>query len=66
MGFIWRLSRNIVFEAAYDFYNRKSEAGGGEILENRLMLTLGWGRGEPRRNRVAPHFGIESLPGGGT
>jgi hypothetical protein len=65
LGFVWRLSRNIVLEASYDFYNRKSDTTETKILENRLMLTLGWGRGEPRRNRVAPHFGIESLPGAG-
>jgi hypothetical protein len=65
LGFVWRLSRSIVLEANYDFYNRKSDAAGTEILENRLMLTLGWGRGEPRRSRVAPHFGVDSLPSGG-
>jgi hypothetical protein len=65
LGFVWRLSRSVVLEADYDFYNRKSDTTGGKILENRLMLTLGFGRGEPRRNRVAPHFGIESLPGAG-
>jgi hypothetical protein len=65
LGFSWRLSQNIVLEASYDFYNRKSGTGGGEINENRLLLTLGWGRGEPRRSRVAPTFGIESLPAAG-
>jgi hypothetical protein len=66
LGFVWRLSRSVVIEVAYDYYNRKSDAAGNRVLENRLMLTLGWGRGEPRRNRAAPEFGIESLPGAGT
>jgi hypothetical protein len=65
LGFVWRLSRNVVLEAAYDFYNRKSDTAETNIVENRMLLTLGWGRGEPRRTRVAPHFGIDSLPGAG-
>ena len=65
LGFVWRLSRNVVLEAAYDFYNRKSDTAETNIVENRMLLTLGWGRGEPRRTRVAPHFGVDSLQGAG-
>lgn len=65
MNFSWRLSRSLVVEASYDYYNRDSDDARTRVAENRLQLTLGWGRGEPRRARVAPHFGVESLPDAG-
>jgi hypothetical protein len=58
--FMWRLSRALTLEARYDFSNRSSDTPSSEYTENRLFLTIGYGRGEPRATRVAPTFGVDS------
>lgn len=61
IGLTWRLSRNLTMEATYDFSSRLRDAPTSEYKENRIMLTIGYGRGDPRRGRRPPTFGVDSL-----
>ena len=54
----WRLTRRVTFDLKYDFNKRTSDTA-PEYRENRLWLTLSFGRGEPRSGRVEPAFGID-------
>jgi hypothetical protein len=59
--FSWRLSRNLTLDVKYDFADRNSDAALTEYTENRLWLTIGFGRGDPRATRAAPTFGVDSM-----
>jgi hypothetical protein len=61
VSFSWRLSRNLTLDVDYDFSNRRSDAAATEYTENRLWLTIGFGRGDPRSTRVPPTFGVDSM-----
>jgi hypothetical protein len=58
-SFIWRLTRSLTLEAKYEYYDRNSDAAELTTTENRLLLSIGWGRGEPRATRSQPRFGID-------
>jgi hypothetical protein len=59
--FNWRLSRGISLRATYDYADRTSDVATGEYTENRFMISIGWGRGEPRSTRLPPTFGVDSV-----
>jgi hypothetical protein len=59
VSFSWRLSRNFTFDVQYDYNTRNSDSPLTEYSENRLWLTLSFGRGEPRTGRLPPTFGID-------
>jgi hypothetical protein len=59
-SFSWRLSRNLTLDVKYDFTDRNSDAPTTEYTENRIWLSIGFGRGEPRSTRVAPTFGVDA------
>jgi hypothetical protein len=65
LGFRWHLTRNLVLEAAYDFFGRDEDQTQASITENRFLVTLGWGRGEPRSGRLTPRFGVDPAPAQG-
>ena len=56
--FIWHLSRTVMVSAKYDFNKRDSDSPVADFNENRLWLTIAYGRGEPRSMRVEPDFGL--------
>jgi len=59
-SFTWRLSRALTVEASYEFSKRPEDATFGGYSENRLWLSIGFGRGEPRRTRIPPAFGVDA------
>lgn len=59
----WRLTRNVSLRATADHVERNSDLPSGEFTENRVMVTIGWGRGDPRATRVPPSFGVDSVTG---
>jgi hypothetical protein len=59
--FSWRLSQSVTLEVTYDYSDRSSDASATEYTENRMWLTIGYGRGDPRVTRVAPTFGVDSM-----
>jgi hypothetical protein len=61
LSFSWVLSRNLTFDARYNLSHRSSDVASGGYTENRLWLTIGYGRGMPRATRVAPTFGVDSM-----
>jgi hypothetical protein len=61
VSFSWRLTRNLTLDVDYDFSNRRSDAAPTEYTENRLWVTIGFGRGDPRATRVPPTFGVDSV-----
>lgn len=60
VAFTWRLSRSLALEASYDFSHRGKDVSFAGYSENRLWLSIGFGRGEPRRTRIPPAFGVDS------
>jgi hypothetical protein len=60
VSFSWRMARSLVVEASYDFSHRGQDASFAGYSENRLLLTIGFGRGEPRRARIPPTFGVDA------
>jgi hypothetical protein len=58
--FSWRLSQSVSMDLTYDYSHSSSDASASEYTENRLWLTIGYGRGDPRVTRVSPMFGIDS------
>jgi hypothetical protein len=59
-SFSWRLARDLTIDVRYDFTDRNSDDPTTEYSENRIWLTVGFGRGEPRSTRVAPTFGVDA------
>lgn len=60
VAFTWRLSRSLAVEASYDFSHRGRDVAFAGYSENRLWLSIGFGRGEPRRTRIPPAFGVDA------
>jgi hypothetical protein len=61
--FQWRLSRSLSLRATLDHVARNSDSPLNEFTENRVMVTIGWGRGDPRATRIPPSFGVDSMTG---
>jgi hypothetical protein len=49
----WRMSRSLSLSLDYTHYDRNSDLAEGDYTENRIMLSIGYGRGAPR-SRVLP------------
>ncbi|HUQ10658.1 MAG TPA: outer membrane beta-barrel protein [Steroidobacteraceae bacterium] len=58
-GLSWRLSRSLSLSVRYDREQRDSEEVLNRYTENRVLLSLEYGRGEPRSTRNSPRFGID-------
>jgi hypothetical protein len=63
LTFEWRLSQSVTLRATFDHFDRTSDLAATEYTENRIFLTIGWGRGDPRSGRVSPSFGVDSMVG---
>lgn len=59
--FAWRLSQTVTMELTYDYADRSGNVAATDYTENRIWLTIGYGRGEPRVTRTAPRFGVDAL-----
>jgi hypothetical protein len=60
LGFVWRLSSTLTFQATYIYSDRTSDAPLGDYTENRIWLSLGYGRGVPRTILQGPNFAVDS------
>jgi hypothetical protein len=61
VSFGWRLSRVLTLATTYSYANRSSEFPGGDYTDNRIWLSLSYGRGLPRVTRATPQFGLEAM-----
>jgi hypothetical protein len=61
VAFSWRLTQNVTFESKYTLYDRSSHTQPAEYRDNRLWLTISYGRGDPRATRAAPTFQIDPM-----
>jgi len=56
----WRLSQRVTLALSYDHFDRSSDRPAGGYTENRYWLTIGYGRGAPRRTLLPPRFGVDA------
>jgi hypothetical protein len=60
----WRMSRSLTLTATYGMEERDADIEPDSYNENRFLLRLEYGRGEPRMGRSPPRFGVDAgLPG---
>ena len=59
LGLQWRLSRYIVTNLSLDYFDRSSDAIGGDYSETRLWLTIGYRHGVPRTTMRDPEFAVD-------
>jgi hypothetical protein len=63
LGFSWRLSSTLSLRASYLYSDRTSDVLLGDYTENRIWLSLGYGRGIPRTGVAGPAFAVDSATG---
>jgi hypothetical protein len=59
----WRMSRSLVTRLSYSHGDRDSDAVGGSYDENRIWLSIGYGRGEPRDRMLGTEYAVDSAAG---
>ena len=59
LTFGWRISRSVSLNATYDQLRRSSDGAAGDSTENRVWLSLAYGRGTPRSAPLGPQFSID-------
>lgn len=56
----WRFSRSLSLTVTYDYYTYDSDRFTTEVEENRIWISLGYGRGAPRRELAPAEFAIDA------
>lgn len=64
LTFTWRLSRVLSLHLTYDYFDRSSDSGVDDYTENRFWLSIGFGRGVPRRMTMRPTFAVDAVQPG--
>jgi hypothetical protein len=64
VSYSWRMSRSLTLDIKYDYADRSGDATMNVFKENHLWLMIGYGRGDPRGERRAPTFGVDSATPG--
>lgn len=60
----WRLSKSLQLILSYDHFDHSGDFVTNDYNENRVWLSIGYGRGTPRSSRSPATFGVDSiLPG---
>ena len=59
----WRMSRALVTRLSYSHGERDSDTVGGNYDENRIWLSIGYGRGEPRDRMLGTEFAVDRAAG---
>jgi uncharacterized protein (PEP-CTERM system associated) len=56
----WGVTRTITLSVSYRYADRNGDAVTGSYTENRLWLSIGFGRGAPRIEPLQPEFAVEN------